>query len=216
MKLANLDGRATVVTDGGGIDVAKASDGEFGPDVQSLFGVWGDFVSFAVRSRHRLGHRDRRVPARPAGATTPPGLRDRAQLPRPRRGVRRGGPLGAGDLHQVPGVDHGTFRRGRDPDADDGLGGGARRRHRSVEADRVSEADAWSHVAGLTVGQDISERTLQFAAAGQFCLGKSYRGLLRRSGRGSSRPTSWPTRTISGSGVRGRTARRCSPRARAT
>jgi 2-keto-4-pentenoate hydratase/2-oxohepta-3-ene-1,7-dioic acid hydratase in catechol pathway len=45
-----------------------------------------------------------------------------------------------------------------------------------IEADRVAEADAWSHIAGVTVGQDISERTLQFAAAGQFSLGKSYRG----------------------------------------
>jgi 2,4-didehydro-3-deoxy-L-rhamnonate hydrolase len=44
------------------------------------------------------------------------------------------------------------------------------------EAYRVSQADAWSHVAGLTVGQDISERTVQFAAGGQFSLGKSYRG----------------------------------------
>jgi len=43
-------------------------------------------------------------------------------------------------------------------------------------ADRVAEADAWDHVAGLTVGQDISDRQLQFAAAGQFSLGKSRRG----------------------------------------
>ena len=43
-------------------------------------------------------------------------------------------------------------------------------------ADRVAEADAWDHIAGLTVGQDISDRTLQFAAASQFSLGKSRRG----------------------------------------
>jgi 2-keto-4-pentenoate hydratase/2-oxohepta-3-ene-1,7-dioic acid hydratase in catechol pathway len=43
-------------------------------------------------------------------------------------------------------------------------------------ADRVAEADAWSHVAGLTVGQDISDRKLQFAAGAQFSLGKSRRG----------------------------------------
>jgi 2,4-didehydro-3-deoxy-L-rhamnonate hydrolase len=43
-------------------------------------------------------------------------------------------------------------------------------------ADHVSEADGWSHVAGLTVGQDISDRHLQFAAASQFSLGKSRRG----------------------------------------
>ena len=43
-------------------------------------------------------------------------------------------------------------------------------------ADRVSESDAWSHVAGLTIGQDISDRALQFAAGSQFSLGKSRRG----------------------------------------
>ena len=43
-------------------------------------------------------------------------------------------------------------------------------------ADRVDEADAWSHVAGLAVGQDISDRHLQFAAGRQVSLGKSRRG----------------------------------------
>jgi 2-keto-4-pentenoate hydratase/2-oxohepta-3-ene-1,7-dioic acid hydratase in catechol pathway len=43
-------------------------------------------------------------------------------------------------------------------------------------ADRVPEAEAWSRVAGLTVGQDVSDRTLQFAAGAQFSLGKSRRG----------------------------------------
>lgn len=43
-------------------------------------------------------------------------------------------------------------------------------------ADRVAEADAWDHVAGLTVGQDISDRVVQYAAGFQFSLGKSYRG----------------------------------------
>jgi len=45
-----------------------------------------------------------------------------------------------------------------------------------IRADRVDEADAWSHVAGLTIGQDVSDRTLQFAAGSQFSLGKSRRG----------------------------------------
>ena len=43
-------------------------------------------------------------------------------------------------------------------------------------ADPIAEADGWAHIAGLTVGQDISDRQLQFAAAGQFSLGKSRRG----------------------------------------
>jgi len=43
-----------------------------------------------------------------------------------------------------------------------------------VRAHRVTEAEAWDHVAGLTVGQDVSERMLQWGAGGQFSLGKSF------------------------------------------
>lgn len=39
----------------------------------------------------------------------------------------------------------------------------------------IAEADAWDHVAGLTVGQDISDRAVQFAAQPpHFDLGKSF------------------------------------------
>ena len=41
----------------------------------------------------------------------------------------------------------------------------------------IAEADGWDHVAGLAVGQDISDRTTQFVAAPpQFGMGKSYPG----------------------------------------
>src|SRR2546428_580410 len=45
-----------------------------------------------------------------------------------------------------------------------------------VRAHRVEADAAWSHVAGLTVGQDLSERVVQWAAGGQFSLGKSFPG----------------------------------------
>ena len=39
----------------------------------------------------------------------------------------------------------------------------------------IAEADAWSHVAGLTVGQDISDRVVQLTGKPpQFSLGKSF------------------------------------------
>ena len=39
----------------------------------------------------------------------------------------------------------------------------------------ISKDDAWSHVAGITVGQDISDRSVQFhATPPQFNLGKSF------------------------------------------
>ena len=41
----------------------------------------------------------------------------------------------------------------------------------------IAESEAWSHVAGLMVGQDLSERAVQLAGpAPQFSLGKSYPG----------------------------------------
>jgi 2-keto-4-pentenoate hydratase/2-oxohepta-3-ene-1,7-dioic acid hydratase in catechol pathway len=43
-------------------------------------------------------------------------------------------------------------------------------------ADRVRGSAAWDYVAGVTVGQDISDRWLQCAAGNQFSLGKSRRG----------------------------------------
>jgi len=44
-------------------------------------------------------------------------------------------------------------------------------------AERVAEKNAWAHVAGLTVGQDISERVMQLAGlAPQFSMGKSFPG----------------------------------------
>jgi 2,4-diketo-3-deoxy-L-fuconate hydrolase len=46
-----------------------------------------------------------------------------------------------------------------------------------ARAQHVKAVDAWSHVAGLTVGQDLSERLVQLAGpAPQFSLGKSYPG----------------------------------------
>jgi 2,4-didehydro-3-deoxy-L-rhamnonate hydrolase len=45
------------------------------------------------------------------------------------------------------------------------------------EARDVPAADAWNYVAGLTAGQDYSERTLQLSGpAPQFSIGKSYVG----------------------------------------
>ncbi|MCE0761433.1 fumarylacetoacetate hydrolase family protein [Pseudonocardia kujensis] len=44
-------------------------------------------------------------------------------------------------------------------------------------ASAVSEAEAWSHVAGLTLGQDLSDRGSQFLGpAPQFSLAKSFAG----------------------------------------
>jgi 2-keto-4-pentenoate hydratase/2-oxohepta-3-ene-1,7-dioic acid hydratase in catechol pathway len=38
----------------------------------------------------------------------------------------------------------------------------------------IAEADAWAHVAGVTAGQDISDREEQFRDLAQFTIGKSF------------------------------------------
>ncbi len=183
VRLANLSGRATLITGTDdaplGVDLATASDGRFGPDIQALYPVWDDL----------LGYLPGAAAAGLLGGATP---LDRTQLcspvPRPRQvfaiglNYRAHAAESGMELPKVPA----TFTKF--PACITGP-------HDDVEipaptvdwevelvvvigrsADRVVEADAWSHVAGLTIGQDLSERTMQFAAGNQFSLGKSYRG----------------------------------------
>ncbi len=42
------------------------------------------------------------------------------------------------------------------------------------EARHVSPADAWAYIAGVTAGQDISDRVAQFDGPSQFTMAKSY------------------------------------------
>ena len=49
MKLANLAGRAVIVTDAGAVDVERASGGAFGPDVQALYDRWPDLRAWAAQ-----------------------------------------------------------------------------------------------------------------------------------------------------------------------
>ena len=42
---------------------------------------------------------------------------------------------------------------------------------------KIAQADAWKHIAGITTGQDVSDRTLQYSGVPpQFSLGKSRTG----------------------------------------
>jgi len=50
------------------------------------------------------------------------------------------------------------------------------------------QASAWDHVAGVTVGQDLSERVAQMSSGGQFSLGKSFPASVLLA-RGSSHRT---------------------------
>jgi 2,4-diketo-3-deoxy-L-fuconate hydrolase len=174
VKIANCAGRLAVVLDDGIADIATASSGRFGPDPMSAFDDWDAFVELA------------------AGVTAPTGTLDESTLanpvPRPRQvfaiGLNYRSHAEESGM-QIPDVPA-TFTKfpaslagpfddieivGESVDWEVELVVVIGRR-----ADRVAESDGWHHVAGLTVGQDLSDRHLQFAAGAQFSLGKSRRG----------------------------------------
>jgi 2,4-diketo-3-deoxy-L-fuconate hydrolase len=177
MRLADHGGRATLLVGSGGIDVATASGGRFGPDVQSLYDEWEAFVAFAG---------DAAAGSRPTVQVDE--TRFGNPVPRPRQVFAIGLNYRAHASEsgvEVP-TTPATFTKFpaclTGPGAEVALPSG--NVDWEVElvavigarADRVKEADGWSHVAGVTIGQDLSERVVQMAAGGQFSLGKSYRG----------------------------------------
>ncbi len=178
MRLANLHDRATIVTDTGGIDVHTASDGTFGPDLASVYDAWDEF---------RRAFAD--VRAHPAAAVDLDleGLGPPSPMPRQVFAIGTNYVTHADETaaklpkKPAPFTKYPTCLTG--PYADVALPSrgmvdwevelvvvvGRR-------AERLEREEAWRHVAGLTVGQDISERWLQLAAGRQFALGKSHPG----------------------------------------
>ncbi len=174
MKYANLDGRATLVVDDHTIDVATASDGAFGPEPMSVYDDWASFVEFASTV--------------PAGDMSLDESKLGNPVPSPRQvfaiglNYRSHAEESGMALPEVPA----TFTKFpaslSGPFDDIEIVNGTVDWEVElvvvigVRADRVDASGAWRHVAGLTVGQDISDRTMQFAAGAQFSLGKSHRG----------------------------------------
>ena len=175
MKFANYDGRASVVINDRVIDVERASGGAFGPDVQGAYDAFDDLITAAKGFDASLGE-----PLDKAKLGSP--------VPRPRQvfaiGLNYFGhaeeaglavPEVPATFTKFPSSLSGPFDpipcEGPTLDWEVELVVVIGRTARSIHA-----ANAWDVVAGLTVGQDISERTMQFAAGGQFSLGKSYEG----------------------------------------
>ncbi|WP_251452615.1 fumarylacetoacetate hydrolase family protein [Microbacterium sp. Marseille-Q6648] len=186
MKLANLAGRAVLVLEAGAVDVHDASDGRFGPDPQSLFDEWEGFVAWASAVRED--------PARSSGAGDAARqdfdiARLGAPVPRPRQVFAIGLNYAehAAEAGYPPDSMPVTFTKFPTsivgPDAVVELPEGNVDWEVELvvvigpEAHRVDRERAWDHVAGLTIGQDLSERITQLqGSAPQFSLGKSFPG----------------------------------------
>jgi 2-keto-4-pentenoate hydratase/2-oxohepta-3-ene-1,7-dioic acid hydratase in catechol pathway len=176
MRIANLAGRLSIIVDELAVDVADASDNRFGPQVQDIYECFDEFREWA------------------ASGTLPAGRGfDPAELGAPAPHPRQLFAIGLNYSEHAsesgfaappsPAVFTKFVTSIAGPFAEVALPPGnvdwevelvvviGRR------AFHVREPEAWSHVAGLTVGQDISERVLQMVGSvPQFSLAKSFPG----------------------------------------
>jgi 2-keto-4-pentenoate hydratase/2-oxohepta-3-ene-1,7-dioic acid hydratase in catechol pathway len=176
MRIANLNGRLSLISEAGAVDVERASAGRFTADPQAVYTRWEEFTDWATE----LSTTDAE-PFEPAalGAPAPApaqvfgiGLNYRDHAAEAGLGLpdeptvftkfasSLTGPYGEIEL-SAPTVDW-------EVELVAVIG-----RH----AWQVPVEHGWAHVAGLTVGQDLSDRTLQMAGpVPQFSLGKSRPG----------------------------------------
>jgi len=177
MQVANLAGRLAVLRGDKAIDVEAASSGAFSSDPQAIYGRWKAFAEWASS----LDDSTPAYPFVPADLGSP--------APAPRQVFAIG----------LNYEEHASESGFRSPDTEPPVftkfptcitgasgkislpaGGHTDWEVELVaiigeQAERVSAAHGWAHVAGLSVGQDLSERVLQMAApAPQFSLAKSY------------------------------------------
>ena len=177
MRIGNLDGRLVIVTGAGAVDVESASGGRFGPDPQAVYDRWAEFAAWA-----------------PSAGDAPGQPFEQARLGGPAPAPRQS--FGVG-LNYCDHVQESGFTVPDQPSiftkfpscitgprTDVVLPPGG---HTDWEVElvavigtaarNIAAADGWSHIAGLTVGQDISERITQLSGqAPQFSLGKSFPG----------------------------------------
>lgn len=187
MRFSNVGGRLMISTGNGYADVARASSGLFGPDPMDGLRRWTQLRDWAEQT-DAAALEPHLVEMAGAG-TQGSAARLGPPVPDPRQVFAIG--LNYRDHVAEAGVDipstpavftkFATCLAG--PQDSVALPNG------SVDwevelvvvigrrGERISENAAWSHVAGVMVGQDLSERQLQLAGpAPQFSLGKSHPG----------------------------------------
>lgn len=174
MKIANQHGRAVLVLGDEVADIATASGDRFGPDPMVVFDEWPAFLEFAgtvTTATGPLRSADLRCPVPRPRQVFAIGLNYRSHAEESGMAV----PEVPATFTKFPASLAGPFDDveivGSSTDWEVELVAVV-----GVRADHVDPADGWRHVAGVTIGQDLSDRDLQFAAGGQFSLGKSRRG----------------------------------------
>lgn len=176
MRIGNLSNRLTLFTGQGAIDVEQASGGRFGADPQAVYDRWDEFSQWAARNH--------------GGEAKPFDMKDLgAPAPRPRQVFAIGVNYPAHAEEGGADVPASLLVFTKWPSSFTGPVGDIALAGDRVDweaelvavigkhAENVAVADGWDYVAGLTAGQDVTERTVQFQGPfPQWGLGKSFRG----------------------------------------
>jgi 2,4-diketo-3-deoxy-L-fuconate hydrolase len=177
VRIVNVSGRLVLVdASGAGLDIEKASDGRFPADPQAIFAQWDEFLEWAAGA---AGRADFAVDPAELGPPTPAprqvfaiGLNYDDHISESKMGRPDSPTVFTKFPSSITGPNSAVELPSGNVDWEVELVVAIGRPGRNV-----AEASAWDHVAGLTVGQDLSERVVQLAGpVPQFSLGKSYPG----------------------------------------
>lgn len=177
MRIANVGGRLQLMTgETTGVDVETASNGRFSADPSAVYDRWSDFVEWVAAAGELSGAvefapEDFGPPVPFPKQTFALGLnfRDHAEetglaIPEEIQVFTKWASAFTGPIAEVKLVPGDLIDWEVELVVVIGKGGRD-----------IAEADAWDHVAGLTMGQDISARRHQGRGTRQFSLAKSYR-----------------------------------------
>src|SRR5258705_490743 len=158
MRIGNVGGRLTIVTDAGGIDVETASRGLFNADPADVFARWAAFRAWAKT----LGGEHPPIPIEESTLGAP--------SPRPAQVFAIGLNYGAHAVESGYDVPEVPITFTKFPSCITGPYGELIIAGNCVDwevelvavigetARDVAVDEAWHHIAGLTIGQDYSER----------------------------------------------------------
>ncbi|WP_329025243.1 fumarylacetoacetate hydrolase family protein [Streptomyces sp. NBC_00690] len=176
MRVANVAGRAALLTDGGWTDVERASGGRFPADPQQLFERWDEFRDWAESAPPggdvELNPAALRSPAPSPRQVMAIGLNYRDHAGESGFAVPEHPPVFTKFVSSISGPYGDVVMPEGSVDWEVELVAVIGRK-----AWQVDEEHAWEHIAGLTIGQDLSERDKQLSGpVPQFSLGKSHPG----------------------------------------
>lgn len=177
MRIGNLKGRLVLIDGDFASDVASTSGGRFSSDAQAVYARWDEFREWARDQDVAAGgNRFEQSELGPAVPRPPQvfaiGLNYARHAGESGFDVPENPVVFTKFVSSFTGADVDVVLTGDRVDWEAELvaviGEGGR---------NIPEADGWSHIAGLTVGQDLSDRTIQFwGNPPQFSLGKSPAG----------------------------------------